>query len=40
MSPGYADALFHGWGLAALAFTGVSILMGVGLIRRMVRIDI
>jgi len=40
MSPGYANALFHGWGLAALAFTAVSILMGVGLIRRMVRIDI
>jgi tight adherence protein B len=40
MSPGYADALFHGWGLAALAFTGVSIVLGVGVIRRMVRIDI
>jgi tight adherence protein B len=40
MSPHYADALFHGWGLAALAFSGVSIVMGVGLIRRMVRIDI
>jgi tight adherence protein B len=40
MSPHYADALFHGWGLAALAFSGVSIVMGVGVIRRMVRIDI
>ncbi len=40
MSPGYADALFHGWGLVALAFTGVSILTGVGIIRRMVRIEI
>jgi Flp pilus assembly protein TadB len=40
MSPGYANALFHGWGLAALAFTAVSIVMGVGVIRRMVRIDI
>jgi len=40
MSPGYADPLFHGAGLLALAFTGVSIVMGVGIIRRMVRIEI
>jgi tight adherence protein B len=40
MSPGYSDALFHGWGLAALAGAGVSVLMGVGIIRRMVKIDI
>jgi tight adherence protein B len=40
MSPGYADVLFHGWGLAALAGAGASVLMGMGVIRRMVRIDI
>ena len=40
MSPGYSDALFHGWGLAALAFSGTAIVMGVACIRRMVRIDI
>jgi tight adherence protein B len=40
MSPGYANALFKGWGLAALAFSAISIVMGVGVIRRMVRIDI
>ena len=40
MSPGYADALFHGWGLAALAFSGFCIVMGMTVIRRMVRIDI
>jgi tight adherence protein B len=40
MSPGYSDALFHGWGLAALAGAGVSVLMGMVVIRRMVKIDI
>jgi tight adherence protein B len=40
MSPGYADPLFHGYGLFALAFTGVSVFFGVFLIRRMVRIEI
>jgi tight adherence protein B len=40
MSPGYADPLFHGAGLLALLFTGVSIVTGVGIIRKMVRIEI
>jgi tight adherence protein B len=40
MSPGYADALFHGAGLYALAFTAASIVMGVAIIRKMVRIEI
>lgn len=40
MSPGYANVLFHGWGLAALAFAGFSIVMGMAVIRRMVRLDI
>jgi tight adherence protein B len=40
MSPGYADVLFHGKGLIALAFTGLSIFMGMAIIRRMIRIDI
>jgi tight adherence protein B len=40
MSPGYAQPLFHGAGLIALAFTGASILMGVAIIRKMVRIEI
>jgi tight adherence protein B len=40
MSPGYADVLFHGKGLIALVFTGCSIVMGMAVIRKMVRIDI
>ncbi|MEY2468714.1 MAG: pilus assembly protein CpaF [Actinomycetota bacterium] len=40
MNPGYAAPLFHGAGLIALAFTGVSIVAGVGIILKMVRIEI
>ncbi len=40
MNPGYAAPLFHGAGLIALAFTGVSICVGVGIILKMVRIEI
>jgi tight adherence protein B len=40
MSPGYAEPLFHGGGLVALVFTGVSILMGFMVIRKMVKIEV
>jgi tight adherence protein B len=40
INPGYAAPLFKGWGLAVLAMTGLSIAMGVGLILKMVKIEV
>ena len=40
INPGYAEPLFSGWGLVALAFTGLSILTGVIVILRMVKIEV
>ena len=40
MNPGYAAPLFHGAGLIALGFTAVSIVVGVAVILKMVRIEI
>ena len=40
INPGYAEPLFHGWGLVALAFTGLSIAAGVVIILRMVKIEV
>jgi tight adherence protein B len=40
MSPGYAEPLFHGKGLIALVFTGVSIVMGFVVIQKMVKIEV
>jgi tight adherence protein B len=40
INPGYAAPLFKGWGLAVLAMTGVSIAVGVGLILKMVKIEV
>lgn len=40
LNPGYLDPLLHGWGLAALGASAVSVAFGVFLIRRMVRIEV
>ena len=40
INPGYAEPLFHGWGIVALAFTGLSIITGVVIILRMVKIEV
>ena len=40
LNPGYAKPLFEGKGLFVLAGCGLSILTGVGLIRRMVKIEV
>jgi len=40
VNPGYAAPLFHGAGLFALAFTAVSICIGVGIIFKMVKIEV
>ena len=40
INPGYAEPLFHGWGLVALAFTALSIGAGVAIILRMVKIEV
>lgn len=40
MSPGYAEPLFHGKGLIALGFTAFSVVFGVGIILRMVKIEV
>jgi tight adherence protein B len=40
INPGYAAPLFKGWGLMVLAMTGLSIAAGVGLILRMVKIEV
>ena len=40
MSPGYAEPLFHGKGLLALVCTAVSIVMGVAIILKMVKIEV
>jgi hypothetical protein len=32
--------MFQGWGIAVLAATGVSVAIGVGIILRMVKIDV
>ena len=40
INPGYAAPLYKGWGLAVLVMTGVSILTGVAVILRMVKIEV
>jgi tight adherence protein B len=40
LSPGYAEPLMQGWGIAVLALTAASITAGVGIILRMVKIDV
>ena len=40
LNPGYAKPLFEGAGLYALAFTAVSICIGVGIIFKMVKIEV
>ncbi len=40
LNPGYAKPLFEGAGLFALAFTAVSICIGVGIIFKMVKIEV
>jgi tight adherence protein B len=39
-SPKYMEPMFQGWGIAVLAATGASVAIGVGIILRMVKIDI
>ena len=40
VSPGYMDPLFHGKGLMLLIGTGLSVLTGFFVIRRMVNIEV
>jgi tight adherence protein B len=40
ISPGYAAPLMRGWGVAVLALTAASIAIGVGIILRMVKIEV
>jgi tight adherence protein B len=40
ITPGYAEPLMHGWGVAVLALTAASIITGVAIIRRMVKIEV
>jgi tight adherence protein B len=40
MSPDYIAPMFHGGGLIALIGAGVSVAIGIGMIMRMVKIDI
>ncbi|MDQ1518395.1 MAG: pilus assembly protein CpaF [Actinomycetota bacterium] len=40
VSPGYMAPLFKGWGIAVLAFTGMSIAIGTAVILRMVKIEV
>ncbi|HVE94360.1 MAG TPA: type II secretion system F family protein, partial [Acidimicrobiales bacterium] len=40
LSPGYSAPLFTGWGLVVLALTGASVLTGVFVILRMVKIEV
>jgi tight adherence protein B len=40
VNPGYAEPMYHGKGLIALGATGVSILTGFVVIRRMVKIEV
>jgi tight adherence protein B len=40
MNPSYSAPLFRGWGLMVLAMTGLSIVAGVALILRMVKIEV
>jgi tight adherence protein B len=39
-SPDYMAPMFQGWGIAVLAGTGLSVTLGVGIILRMVKIDV
>jgi tight adherence protein B len=39
-SPDYRAPMFQGWGIAVLAGTGLSVALGVGIILRMVKIDV
>lgn len=39
-SPTYLSPLFHGWGLAVLLATGLSVVVGTGVILRMVKIEV
>ena len=40
ISPDYMRPMFHGWGLAMLGATAASVAVGMGVILRMVRIDV
>jgi tight adherence protein B len=40
ITPGYAAPLMRGWGVAVLALTAASIVTGVAIIRRMVKIEV
>jgi len=40
MSPGYMQPLFQGFGLFVLAGTALSVIAGVAVINRMVKIDV
>ncbi|HEY2814068.1 MAG TPA: type II secretion system F family protein [Acidimicrobiales bacterium] len=40
MNPGYMDPMFKGWGFAWLAGSALSVAIGVGIINKMVKVDI
>ena len=40
ISPDYMRPMFHGWGLATLGATAASVAVGMGVILRMVKIDV
>jgi tight adherence protein B len=40
MNPGYMDSMFQGWGFAWLAGSAVSVGFGVGVINKMVKVDV
>ncbi|HVM02868.1 MAG TPA: type II secretion system F family protein [Acidimicrobiales bacterium] len=40
LNPGYAAPLYEGWGLLVLVMTGLSVLTGVAVILRMVKIEV
>ncbi|MGH9152043.1 MAG: type II secretion system F family protein, partial [Acidimicrobiales bacterium] len=40
LNPGYAAPLYKGWGLLVLVMTGLSVLTGVAVILRMVKIEV
>jgi len=40
LNPSWMTPMFHGWGPAVLAGAGTSVLIGVGIIRKMARVDV
>jgi tight adherence protein B len=40
MNPNWMKPMFQGWGPAVLAMCGVSVMIGVGIIRKMARVDV